>query len=266
MDTAESQRAAWIQKILAIKYPLYNKPVARGVLSGWPEREAEESRLSTFELGELEKEWARAAADQAAEIDQREFFKPHQSAVIEYWSKLPAWEKREALLLIFGRDPRRIDDDRIEKLRFSPFARRVREVREILERSVAHETLRTQWHRLRPMEVISWADGLNLDFPADLKAAVIKYQSPPQSVTAANEASKSKGNKGAEKRQENNLLKLLAVLLHQHYKQELGKPSKLSDALETAAQTLDLTISSQTIESHVKSALELIPKAARPEG
>lgn len=91
------------------------------------------------------------------------FNQPEALADYRYWARQPYWTSDEGLLLVHSRDPRRIDMKRLLSCAdFSPFAARVRDDRQIVERAIV---LKQIGSTNPPGFFVAWAKrwGLTVD-------------------------------------------------------------------------------------------------------
>jgi hypothetical protein len=115
-----------------------------------------------------QQEEERAEADLAEA--KRLFNQPDAKADFNHWSKAAFWSLDEATALSFGREPRVVKWETVKECaKASPFAREYEKLRDLILRS--HEVAHLD-DPVLPGFYVAWARRNDIEFPADLEAAV----------------------------------------------------------------------------------------------
>jgi hypothetical protein len=137
--------------------------------------EAELKSKTPAELQALcEQERAKEAADLTAKAEREErerfFNQPHAIADFAHWSKATYWTLDEATALSFGKAPGVVNWENVKPyLSSSPFAHRYARLRDLAFRA---EKFGQLYDPVLPGIYIAWAKRNEIDFPADLEAAI----------------------------------------------------------------------------------------------
>jgi DNA repair exonuclease SbcCD ATPase subunit len=108
-----------------------------------------------------------------AEQDEAQRFFNRQDAVadVAHWSKTAFWSLDEATALSFGKEPRIVSWKNVKEYTgASAFAYRYERLRDLILRA---KTARLFGDPVPPGFYIAWAKRNDIDFPADLEAAVV---------------------------------------------------------------------------------------------
>ncbi len=112
----------------------------------------------------------KAAEKRAAEEAQRWFSQQSADADISHWSRMSAWTLDEAVALSLGKDPRKVNWDKLKSLvGISPFAEKYQAQREIFNRAKLAGQL---WDSTIPGVLIAWAGRMRVEFPSVLVDAI----------------------------------------------------------------------------------------------
>lgn len=133
--------------------------------------EAERKRLWTVPDAELrEAQAAELAKDKAkrdaelAKLDA-EFHSPENAADFTYWTKAEYWTLDESVALLLGKDPKKLPLLVLSShLAAAPFRQQHARLHELARRASA-----MQGPRLRPAQVLAWADSIGVDVPNELR-------------------------------------------------------------------------------------------------
>jgi hypothetical protein len=137
--------------------------------------EAELKSKTPAELQALcEQERAKEAADLTAKAEREErerfFNQPHAIADFAHWSKATYWTLDEATALSFGKAPGVVNWENLKPyVSSSPFAQRYARLRDLAFRA---EKFGQLYDPVLPGIYIAWAKRNEIDFPADLEAAI----------------------------------------------------------------------------------------------
>ncbi len=135
---------------------------------------AEYATLQALSPDELKRRYEEASDQFAAEEKRKlQFSKENAQADFEYWARAAYWTIEEGVLLIMGRDPRRVQVKSIAAhRRTSRFARRFVEVSELAERALKmHQLNRSN----TPGEFVAWAKQIKLEIDPELERALESF-------------------------------------------------------------------------------------------
>ena len=104
------------------------------------------------------------------EESARPFNQSAAFADFEFWARQSYWTADEGLLLLFGRDPRRVSVSALEKTRFaSPLARKFFDERQIVERAIVMKQIAKS---NVPTFFLGWAERTGFEIPTELKRII----------------------------------------------------------------------------------------------
>jgi hypothetical protein len=145
------------------------------------QRDAYEAELRSKSFEEVtsiwQAEWDRRRQQEEAkaglEESRRPFNLPDAKADFDYWAKMAFWSVEEAVLLLLGRDPRRVNRKHIDQCtEISAFARQFVDLLAIARRNVVGGQLSDPtW----PGPFIAWAQRLDLTVPAEMLRTVEEH-------------------------------------------------------------------------------------------
>jgi hypothetical protein len=122
---------------------------------------------------ELTKQQERERAEADLAERNRFFNEPGAVADVDHGCKTPYWSLDEATALSFGREPGAVKWENVkEHAKVSPFARKYEKLRDLILRAHAVGQLD---ERVLPGDYVVWAKRNDIDFPADLEAAVVAH-------------------------------------------------------------------------------------------
>lgn len=110
---------------------------------------------------------AKAKAKRDSELEKLDevFNAPENAANFEYWLKAEYWTLKEAVALLLGKDPKKLPLLLLSShLKSAPFVRQHAELMELAQRASV-----MQASRLRPVDVVEWADSISVDVPKELR-------------------------------------------------------------------------------------------------
>lgn len=122
----------------------------------------------------LDSERVRQEAELVAKAELTErgrfFNQPHADADFEHWSRAAHWTLDEAVALSFGKAPELVKWEQVESLvSVSPFAFQYFRRRDLARRALDRQQLTDP---VFPGFFLAWAKLTDLDYPAELEAAV----------------------------------------------------------------------------------------------
>lgn len=125
-------------------------------------------RMFRQRLSELAPEAAASVLDREATLF---FNRPSALSVNQFWGRMALWSISEAAALTLGRDPRVVNWDAFEKESVSatPFANTLRNIEDLIERSVLAGLLDNP---LEPSLYLGWCERMGLAPPPELISAV----------------------------------------------------------------------------------------------
>ena len=117
-----------------------------------------------------ESERQKEIEQRTAEEAQRWFNQYPADADISHWSRMSVWTLDEAVALSFGKDPRKVNWDKLKNLvGISPFAEKYQAQREIFNRAKLAGQL---WDSTIPGVLLAWAERMKVEFPSVLVDAI----------------------------------------------------------------------------------------------
>jgi hypothetical protein len=118
------------------------------------EREAAQMPLAKLQA-EYEEEMEKAAAREHPEEPFARFHREAAIADVPWWAKADAWTLEEGVMLLLGRDPRKVTADVLEQWRGkSPFVKRYDELLELARRAKLRSLLDDH---VKPTDFLDWA-------------------------------------------------------------------------------------------------------------
>lgn len=142
---------------------------------------AAEQALMSLSEDELDAEYVEARNEAVkqlmAKADREErdrpFNRPEAAADFSYWAKNPYWTIWEAVALLMGKNPKRVDWDFVKPyLQISPFAKEFERVAALAHRAAKADQLTDP---VAPGAFIAWAERYEFEVPSALKAEVAKF-------------------------------------------------------------------------------------------
>lgn len=131
------------------------------------------SELLAMQAAETEKDKAKHEAE-LAKLDAV-FHRVENAADFDYWTKAEYWTFDESIALLIGKNPKTLNGLLVDGGR-APLAQRYMKLRELARRASA-----MQGPRLRPSQVLAWADSIGVDVPSELRA----LPTPPAQTLAS---------------------------------------------------------------------------------
>jgi len=142
-------------------YKFLSKEKARQALLELPKEEVE--RLYDEEI-------KRQIAQSEAEEKARYFNQSYCDADFYHWGRQAYWTIEEGIILILGKDPRKVDWEKIKQYaHVSSFVRKFEEIRELAKRYVSCEQLTSS---LTPGIFLAWVQRMDYPLPEKLQEVV----------------------------------------------------------------------------------------------
>ena len=220
----------------------------------------------------------------AAKLEQDEqerFFNlPHVNADFEYWSKAVHWSLDEAIALSFGKEPEKVNWENVKPYtKISQFAYQYQRRRDLAKRALPWKQL---FDPVLPVIFIAWAKRNELDFPAELEAAVTSRGTQVADWKTLHDEQKARADaaeadfvevletleqmrqapktKELSTKERESLLKLVIVMALDGYGYDPAAsrspiPKEIADQLATRGLSLDV----DTVRKFLKEAKELLP-------
>ena len=145
-----------------------------------------ELNLKHYTTTELEKELYRAPYNSSSAYEKRaekqQFFnRPEAGADFSHWARMSYWSAEEAVALILGKDPKRVNLINLDEYytRASLFIQKFKNLRELIDRAVGAEDLP---ERATPRQFVEWARKLDFEIPTDLDSE-LEYLELPSAPT-----------------------------------------------------------------------------------
>jgi hypothetical protein len=157
-------------------------PMDKIVLDARSLRTKLELGLKHHTTTELEKELYRAPYNSSSAYQKRaekqQFFnRPEAGADFSHWACMPYWSSEEAVALILGKTPKRVNLINLDEYstRVSPFIQKFKDLRELINRAVEVEDLP---ERATPRQFVEWARKLDFEVPTDLEDELEQLELP----------------------------------------------------------------------------------------
>ena len=114
----------------------------------------------------------------AKRSEKQQFFnRPEARAGFSHWARMEFWSKEEAVALILGKEPNRVNQINLEEYstRNSPFIQEFKRLTQLIDRAVEGERLP---ERPTPREFTEWARALNFEVPEKLDEELEQLELP----------------------------------------------------------------------------------------
>ena len=101
--------------------------------------------------------------------EKQQFFdRPEARADFSHWAHMAYWSAEEAVALILGKDPKRVNLINLDEYstRVSPFIPKYKNLRELIDRAVEVEDLP---ERATPRQSVEWARKIGCEIPVELQ-------------------------------------------------------------------------------------------------
>lgn len=220
-------------------------------------------QISYPELLVLAEEAAKAEAQKAiakrdTEEANRFFNLPHADVDIAHWSRMSVWSLDEAVALSLGKDPRKVNWDRVkDHVDDSRFAAIYRAQRQIFHSAKIAGQL---WDSTIPGVFLAWAERMNVEMPPALVDAIKALGVQIADWKSAYERQKATAEKAEAEALEEKKASIKLMADHGTYIQKLSIDySKIIDGYRAKISDLEQTLSQQ-IEA-VKAAQVAPPKS-----
>lgn len=109
--------------------------------------------------------------------EKKQLFNQPPATEVDYthWAKLGTWTISEAVTLSMGRNPKYVSWDLIKAKTSSKFVQAYGQRQELVLRGDLPWQQHMGGHRIRPMELYTWVQKLELDFPEELGKQLVKF-------------------------------------------------------------------------------------------
>jgi len=110
--------------------------------------------------------------------EKQQFFnRPEAEADFSHWACMAYWSAEEAVALILGKDPKRVNLINLEEYytRVSPFIQRFKNLKELIDRAIEVEDLPKQ---PTPRQSVEWAKKIDFKIPSDLEEELEQLELP----------------------------------------------------------------------------------------
>lgn len=192
------------------------------------------------------------------EDDSTRFFnQPECNADYSYWAKHAYWHFDQAVALLLDKDPRKVSYETLKHLfEISPFAKKYQEIFSLIQGYHLYGKLS---EIIEPMDVLNWADDIDIDIPIKLKEAVNGLKSQKKNNLKKFD---KECLQGAERK---TMLKIiLGMAIHQYgYNPLAGSKNKATGtkgkSISAGLDTVGLKVNDDTIRKYLKEATETFP-------
>ncbi len=192
------------------------------------------------------------------EEQKRYFNQPECDADFNYWSKQPYWSIDEALLLVLGKDPRKVNvASMITHRSVSPLAKKFVELQELARRYVNCCQLSNPVH---PSKFLYWAEKMEIKIPNELRENVIRILNPENTNLREKQEQSNEDELMETERQ--SLYKLIAAMAYDGYGYNpTDRKSSLTTELTNAVLLhIGEKIDPNTTRKWLKAATQAYPK------
>ena len=191
-------------------------------------------------------------------------------ADFEWWTKCPYWTLDEAVALLFGKNPKIVNWESVNKadVRFVPFVAEYKKITELAERCKNFGELSDQ---TPPSIFVAWSKKMKLEVPSELiehfethlvdweslcKQLTLKNESLREQVGQLNESVKKDELSPKEKR---TMMKLILGMAIDKYAynplaRQNGATGENSSSISSALETRGYKVDSDTIRNILKEA------------
>ena len=110
--------------------------------------------------------------------ERQQFFnRPEAEADFSHWACMAYWSAEEAVALILGKNPKRVNLVNLEECctQVSPFIKRFKNLKELIDRAIEAEVLPKQ---PTPRQSVEWAKKIDLEIPSDLEGELEQLELP----------------------------------------------------------------------------------------
>ncbi len=211
------------------------------------------------------------------------FNQPHTSASEEdfdHCAKMSYWTKEEALALLFGKRPDKVNWDKIKAHPQSVFVKKYKKIRELVSRAISTNELTCNKclygmspATIKPIDFVNWCLAKRIELPNALKKAVL--EEAPQSVdwkrsyeeerlknvqlsekinTLDNKNKKLGQEKAGLQRKLNTSNKILAAIIEEKF----TKNDSLISNVRSCIQKQGIDSDDETIRDRYNEGLEII--------
>jgi hypothetical protein len=208
---------------------------------------------------------------QMEERDTKLFGLPHMQADLTYWSKMTTWDKEAFVALAFGKEPKFINWDYIERFSPSPFVDEYSKLRDlVLNATVSPNRL---FHKDKPINFANWAKHYDIALPEKLVELVKKYnteqdwysecrklQSQLEEVTQQSSSTPAIEEKPLHAKERDSIYKMLAAALAETYgRDEIKKRNvKANEILDDLLAKHGIELDEDTVRKHLRNAAKYL--------
>jgi len=109
--------------------------------------------------------------------EQQFFYRPEAGADFSHWVCMAYWSAEEAVALILGKDPKRVNLINLDEYttRVSPFIQRFKNLKELIDRAIEAEVVPKQ---PTPRQWVEWAKKLDREIPNGLEEELEQLELP----------------------------------------------------------------------------------------
>jgi hypothetical protein len=112
---------------------------------------------------------SRAFSAYEKRAEKQQFFnRPEAGADFSHWARMSYWSAEEAVALILGKDPKRVNLINLDEYSttVSPFIQKYKKLKELIDRTVEMED---PPHRATPRQCVEWARKIDSEIPVELQ-------------------------------------------------------------------------------------------------
>jgi len=242
---------------------------------------------SAEDLALLVEEERKKQAEERKEAEeleeQRQYFNQPPATTVDYthWAKMGTWTVNEAIALSMGRNPKQVNWELIKSKAQSPFVQAYSARQDLVLRGDLPWENVGGVARVKPKAFYNWLVKLELDFPEEMKKALIKFvgavdwkyayetlmeHSRKQSaklqevtealVRVAEKEMKKPADKPFSTTEKNTLLKIVYAIAKDQYGYTHGVKGTAASDIEKAADAVGLKVDADTARKWLKQAGE----------